>query len=406
MTGAGAARPHSLRRPPHGGILAVFLTEPPTMPGLVPPRRLRPVASALAAALALAATACSSSSAPATGADAAPHDAATHDSHVAPGKDAAHDARSSAKPDAGTGADASDAVAPLGDAGGPSEAGKAPGRAGDASSANAPLTFAIHHLWLGDSDPDPSFTPDTSAWSTFGYNIDGLITTEYSTDVCTLDHAAHATTAVQVDGTNGIDNSFGKNIVPVLASALPMLSQTVSASIASGSFTILLGTTGLTSSPTQTNTGLTGSLFSGAPYAGTPPVTDAGSFLPTDSWPILSGSLSNGVLDAGALVDFPTAYVTNGVWVNGSPGDITLLITLQNQPLVLAIHQAVISFTHTVDSAGQSHASGGFISGVLRTSEFLVEINHVAAQQDYCTEASCSSTSSRRRPTSSTTGPT
>jgi hypothetical protein len=79
--------------------------------------------------------------------------------------------------------------------------------------------------------------------------------------------------------------------------------------------------------------------------------------------------------------------VTNGTWVNGTPSDLTLKLLLQGQPLVLQIHHAVLTFHHTVDAAGQDHATGGIISGVLKTSEFLVEIDEVAAEQDYCNAA-------------------
>jgi hypothetical protein len=356
----------------------------------------------VALTVALAATACSSSNA-VTSSDSGPHDAAVKDtapadtghaldSGVDSGHDAGHDAHV-AKADTGVdagsgGGDAASESGPTGDAGGPTEAGKAPPPSGDASASTASTIFALHHLWLGDSLPDPSFMPDTAgtAWASFGYNIDGLLTTEASTDVCTLDTAAGATPAKQVDGVNGIDNSFGKNIVPLLASALPNLSQTVSASIASGAFNVILGTVGLTKSPTQTNTGLKGAIFNGAPFGGTPPLNDAGFFKTTDEWPIYGDSLK-GSLEAGAVEEFSSAYVTNGVWVNGSPGDITLELLLQGQPLVLQIHQAQVSFTHTVDAAGQDHATNGYISGVLKTSELLQEINIVAAQQDYCAEA-------------------
>jgi len=372
--------------------------------------------SIAAAVAALACASCSSGS-PTTvgGHDSGAHDAATKDSgntpdvqsttqpdatreaasdaHVTTAADATTDGATDAKktaPDAPFDApvDSGPAVA---DAGGPSDAGKAPAPSGSATTSTTPINFALHHLWLGDSLPDSTFTTDTTGtiWQKFGYNIDGLITNQYSTDVCTLNKARGATQLTQVDGDNGIDNSFGANIVPLLSSALSNLSQSVSKSISDGSFTILVDTVGLTSSPTQTNTGLKGELFSGASYGGTPPITDAGAFVVTDNWPIGSNSLSMGTnLDAGSVVGFPTAYVSNGLWVNGSPADLTLLLLLQGQPLVLRIHEAVVTFNHTVDGSGQDHATNGIISGVLKTTEFLTEINEVAAAQQYCSEAS------------------
>jgi hypothetical protein len=347
--------------------------------------------------LCLLAAACSSSSSTGTTVDAgkdapASHDTGTHDAITgleaalkdAPAKDVSTPETSTPETSAPTDAPPDVAI----DAGGPSDAGKPPPPSGDAAPASAPINFAIHHLWLGDSDPTPAFTADSSAWASFGYNIDGLITNENSTDVCTLNTAAGAKATIQVDGVNGIDNSFGKNVVTVLATAITNLSKTVTSSILDGSFTILIDTNGLTPSATQTNTGLTGSLFSGASYGGAPQVadTDAGAFLVTDDWPVASSSLA-GSLDAGASIMFPSAYVSNGLWVSGAPVDLTLLLSLQGQPLVLHIHQAILSFTHTVDASGQDHATGGMIAGVLKTTEFLQEINIVAAQQDYCAAA-------------------
>jgi hypothetical protein len=357
--------------------------------------RFLPLLPAALAIGTLAPTGCSSSSG-ATEADSGTRDAAVkdtgskdtglkRDAPVQMGHDAAADVHANDAAATDAGAD----VGPLGDAGGPSDAGTPPGRSGDATPSTTATLFAIHHLWLGDSLANPTFSlPDAgvSPWATFGYNIDGLITTQYSTDVCTLDKAAGATPAKQVDGVDGIDNSFGENILSTIASAIPMISETVSGSITNGSFDVLIGTVGLTASPTQTNTGLTGALLNGAPYAGAPPLNDAGFFQVTDDWPVFSDSL-HGSLEAGAVESFASAYVTNGVWVNGSPGDLTLKLLLQGQPLVLQIHQAVVTFTHTVDGAGQDHATNGTISGVLKTTELLAEINIVAAQQDYCAAA-------------------
>lgn len=349
--------------------------------------------SSLGLGAALLASGCSSSSSPASmgPADSGAHEAST--------RDAAHDGHTGAKHD-GAVSDAQNdaaeeaAIVDAGvdvavDAGGPTDAGKPVPPAGDATPSSTELTFAMHHIWLGDSLPDPAFTADPTGtvWSTFGYNIDGLITNEKSTDVCTLDQAAGATTIIQLDGVNGIDNSFGKNIVSFLVDIqLNDLSEAVSESIEDGTFTVLVDTKGLTNDPAQTNTGLTGQVYGGAAYGNAPPtVSDGGPFLTTDNWPVTSTSVL-GSLEAGAVEAFPHAYVTHGTWVNGSPGDVTLQLNLQGQGLTLKIHQAIITFAHTIDDAGQDHATKGMISGVLKKSEFLAEIDEVAAQQDLCSE--------------------
>lgn len=66
-------------------------------------------------------------------------------------------------------------------------------------------------LYLGDTKTDG--TPSPTAWKDFGYDLDCKTTTSASTDVCTL--AVGAPKSSQTDGTGGIDNSWGENIVPI-----------------------------------------------------------------------------------------------------------------------------------------------------------------------------------------------
>ncbi|HEY8040161.1 MAG TPA: hypothetical protein VIF15_10225, partial [Polyangiaceae bacterium] len=72
--------------------------------------------------------------------------------------------------------------------------------------------YAMRKLYLGDTDR--SGVSNSSAWKDYGYNLDGLVTTKTSSDVCNL--AAGASKTTQVDGTGGIDNSFGENILPIV----------------------------------------------------------------------------------------------------------------------------------------------------------------------------------------------
>jgi len=259
--------------------------------------------------------------------------------------------------------------------------GTPPPASGPATTSTTKHNFAIHHLYVGDDTPTPSYTPSSTAWKTIGYNIDGLDTTASSTNVCTP--YTHGQTAQQIDGANGIDNAFGSQIVPQL-SAIGNLSSTVSLKIIGGSFSILIDTTGLTDSttPAQTNTALGGELFAGSTYTGggAPPLTGT-SFSLTDNWPVSSALLTDGMTIAGgSKINFPAAYVTNNVWVSGAPVNLGLSLSLEGETLTLTIHSAVISFTRTVDSAGQNHATNGIISGVLETTEFISAINQVVGQ--------------------------
>src|SRR5262245_16038008 len=100
---------------------------------------------------------------------------------------------------------------------GPSDAGT------DALPPATPTgNFALWHIYLGDTDfndvhvpcqeLDPSKNP--LCWRHIGMNLDGQVSNVASPH---CDPYAGADPAkIKVDGDNGIDNSFGENIVPVV----------------------------------------------------------------------------------------------------------------------------------------------------------------------------------------------
>ena len=61
-----------------------------------------------------------------------------------------------------------------------------------------------------------SSSTDASAWANYGSNIDGLTTNKDSQDVCK--RFGGASSSVQSDGTGGIDNSWGHNVMPMFYS--------------------------------------------------------------------------------------------------------------------------------------------------------------------------------------------
>jgi hypothetical protein len=67
------------------------------------------------------------------------------------------------------------------------------------------VSLSVTGVDLGDMTP--------TDWQSIGLNLDAKCTTATSANVCTLKPGAP--TAIQVDGTNGIDNSFGANICPL-----------------------------------------------------------------------------------------------------------------------------------------------------------------------------------------------
>ncbi len=232
-------------------------------------------------------------------------------------------------------------------------------------------TFALETIYLGDTARGTT-TPSNTAWESFGYDVDGLTTTTSSTNVCTLYPGAPKLD--QVDGTNGIDNSWGSNILPIVQSAasLPNPSQTETATIDIGTWTLLIQVTGLSDDPAQSAVGLTSQLFIGGQTTGTP------AFDTTTDWPVLSTSVKDGTtIASGATVQFGSSYVNGGIFVTGAGSTpITLQLSFGGVALPITIHDPVLTFDHV------SHASAAFgvISGVIDTAEFITTLQAVAGQ--------------------------
>jgi hypothetical protein len=259
---------------------------------------------------------------------------------------------------------------------------------GGATTSTAKHNYAIRKLYLGNYDRNGQ-KDTTSGWTNFGYNLDGLVTTRTSTDVCTL--AQGAGKDVQVDGVAGIDNSFGENILPIVTS-FNDVDLTVNNTITAGHFTVMAYVTGLDdTSTTQTATGLSGYLLPGADYAS---INDGGApaFDMTTNWPVAPGTLACGPTCAGmtdpvanATVKFPSAYVTNGTFVNGSPSDVQLSLGIGGQTLNVTAHAAVMTF-----QAHSGAVTNGTIAGVIKTSELLTAVQGIAGHisRSLCSAAS------------------
>ncbi len=224
--------------------------------------------------------------------------------------------------------------------------------------------FAARKLYLGDSDRSGVQSP--TAWEAYGANIDAKVTTSESVDVCTL--AAGASTAAQIDGNDGIDNSFGENIIPLILSVAGNdFATTMNSGIESGAPTFMLDLSGLTDDAAQTSSPVSAQLFSGVSI-GTPTWTLTGE------WGAYQGSLVGGSLSSGALTKFPTAAISSGAWSSGTSGDLPLKLPFGGGTLALVVHHAVISFAHS----SANSATLGNVSGVLATDEVIAAFQKAA----------------------------
>ncbi len=252
----------------------------------------------------------------------------------------------------------------------PSDLVHPPDPVGTATTSGTSRNFAVDKLFLGWTDRAGNASQD--AWQGYGYDLDGKETTEDSTDVCTP-HAGDR--ARQVDGPHGLDNSFGRNVLPLLKYVAPTAEDDINKAITSGAFTLMLDVTGLTDDPGQSATGLSAKLFAGASLGETP------SFRTDEDWPVLSASLQNGDV-AHPKVQFPGGYVTRGTWVNarGGGGDVSLSLSLAPGTVTLTIHHAIITFAHSAPG----DATEGIIAGVLDANELLASLDPVVASLGQC----------------------
>ena len=230
----------------------------------------------------------------------------------------------------------------------------------------APNVQAINKLYLGDTTRAGVMTP--TAWQDYGFAISGII---YSN--AKLGAAAHckpyggaAAADVVVNGTNGVDNSFGRNVVPILLGLASDFPQKLQDAIDAGGSTVLMKTDKL-GLGTDYN-GLTTTVYSskgtgdGMGCTLAPPPTDWSSYTwhPFDS--------------EKAGVAFPSSYLVKNQWVSGPGGDIRVILSLAGYELVLAIHQAQMAHTFSAD---HTTATLGDIGGVLGVDQLAAAIEHI-----------------------------
>jgi hypothetical protein len=245
-----------------------------------------------------------------------------------------------------------------------------PGRSWGVPSCpvKTPKVFAVNKLYFGDGN--------SGEWKKFGFNIDGLTSTGASKDVCQPNAGGMPGTAYP-DGDMGIDNSFGKNLLPTILSLYPTWTTDVNNAIAQGVFTALLELSCLP--PTGDVKTFTTKLF-GATALGKIPKWDG-----TDKWPVEPELLSNPMDPQSSTILFPASSVKGTAYDSGK--DVTVILTVPIQTMSsstsikLTLHSARLIMTLSAD---RTSATSGMIGGVLNTEEFVAEVKKIGALLGLC----------------------
>lgn len=239
------------------------------------------------------------------------------------------------------------------------------------------VIHAVSKLFVGESDR--SGNVDSNAWKEIGFDIDGWSSTAKQGYHCTPAAGAKAND-IRVDGKNGIDNSFGKNIVNgILASLTANPSEQVSSSISEGSFSLVLKIEKL--GDAANGTGIKTQLFA---VAGT---KDGDKYkAPGDDWSSYQWHPFPEVLngDGTSKVSFPDSYINNNIWVSGSKNTVSLQLSISGFDLKLDINKAQLA----VDLSDRKNGTNGTIGGVLATEQLVDGLKKIAGSFDtkFCSD--------------------
>jgi hypothetical protein len=217
---------------------------------------------------------------------------------------------------------------------------------------------------------------NSGQWKSVGFNLDGLVSTAASKDVCKPNSGAFGITPYP-DGDQGIDNSFGKNLLPQIIALSPTWVSDVNNGIKNGFFNVLLKMECLP--PTGDVPALTTKLFGGTTL-GTVPKFDG-----TDKWPVTPELLSNTMDPESSTIVFNNSSVMGTTYDAGK--NVTFILTVPvktptaSTSIKLTLYAARTTMTFGPD---RKSATNGTIGGVLNTEEFVAEIRKVGFLLNLC----------------------
>jgi hypothetical protein len=216
-------------------------------------------------------------------------------------------------------------------------------------------------------------------WKAVGLNVDGLVSTQGSTDVCQPNSDGGKDVAYP-DGDDGIDNSFGKNILPMILGPYPEWPSDVNDWLEIGVFNALLKMYCLP--PTGDAPELTTKVFGGTALS-QPPQYDG-----TDEWPVAPELLGDPTDPESSTVVFEKSSVIGTTFDSGKNETFIFTIPMDYMgnftSIKLTLYGARVIMTLSED---RKSVTGGMIGGVLDTEEFIAQVKKIGAMFDFCDQA-------------------
>jgi hypothetical protein len=235
-------------------------------------------------------------------------------------------------------------------------------------------------MLLGDTGWE-STSPTGDDWQDYAFDVDGL----HFTDACQAHYHCQLQPGADVDhelfdGPMGVDNSFGRNVVPFLTSLASDPSQAETAIIAAGDYSLAIQLQKIAAGSDDSGVhaqifAVQGSDVNGGTSGNPTPPTDAqwidGSYV----WHPYADSLTDASVTDPSLYQsterFEDSYITENQWVSGTKGTVHLRLGIAGGTYDLFIHQAVLTLQLSSDHRIGTH---GILGGVLSVQELAMAI--------------------------------
>lgn len=232
------------------------------------------------------------------------------------------------------------------------------------------VILAATKIYYGNTDFNDA-ADSVNGWKQFGFNLDGKVSTASSVDLCQPVNNAPPKN-VYPDGNGGIDNSFGKNILPIFLGIASDFSTKANQAITDGKYTLIFDLEGLGAGANQAS--LASKMYTGTTL-GMPPKFDG-----SDCWPVTPAGLANPADIASATSFFPMGSVAANHWDSGpTSATVPLTIDVGGFEIHLNLHFARVSMDLDANHLG---SQVGQLGGVIATAELVAEMKKVAGSFD------------------------